>query len=122
VANRSKPQDRRSWQAAGLVALAIAFLYVYTMMSRFGIREYGILYFGLLFRWERIESFSWDSLPGIGPILKLRFKGFAPFAYGPIGRLQIVVPAEKRAAVEAILNRQLSEWPSGTIGSPGNTE
>jgi serine/threonine protein kinase len=117
VANRSKPQDRWSWQAAGLVALAAALVYVYAMNSRFEIRECGILYFGLLFRWERIESFAWDSIPEIGPIMKLRFKGFSRFSYGPVGRLQIVVPVEKRISVDAIMNRQMSEWPSGTVTS-----
>jgi serine/threonine protein kinase len=111
ISSRANPQHGWKWQAAGLVALAVAFAFVFALRGRLEIRERGIVYFGVLWRWQRLESFAWEYTEGPRVILKLRLKRFPILLLWPAASFKLVFPAGKRNAADAILSRQLSEWP-----------
>lgn len=124
LATRANPRLGWKWQAAGLIALALAALFVFASGGRLEMRERGILRFGLLTRWPRLESFAWEYTEGSRVILKLRIKRFPILLFWPSFSMRLVFPADLRSSADAILNGQLSEWPggAGTPLRPAETE
>jgi serine/threonine protein kinase len=79
--------------------------------GRLEIREQGILFTGKLLRWGNIESFEWaDELrspPGLS-IVKVHMRRLLKAL--PAARM--LVPNDRREAVNAVLSRYLSDWPT----------
>ncbi len=97
--------------------------YIFIIIDTVEIRERGVVQGGSFFRWSQVESFSWGRREGRFLILKLRLQRFAFTSLPWTLRSEIVVEAEHQGKADAILKRQLSEWPGGTIQSqPGTTE
>jgi serine/threonine protein kinase len=82
--------------------------------GRLEIREQGIIFLGKLLRWGNIESYEWD-FGGRHPfiVLELRLRRLLK-ALPPT---RIPIPPEQRNAVDAVLSRYLSDWPTAGNGS-----
>jgi hypothetical protein len=93
--------------------LVVFVIYLITFWRSVEIRERGILYFGVLTSWRKIEAFSWERSEEthVHVVLKVKFKK-------TLGSWWIVLPAERRMEADAILRKQLSEWPGGTVPPP----
>jgi len=83
--------------------------------GRLEIREQGIIFQGTLLRWGNIESYEWDFSGRHSSIfleihLRRLLKALPP--------ARIPVLPERRKAVDAVLSRYLSDWP--TAQQPGS--
>lgn len=72
------------------------------------IRELGLAWSGRLIRWEDVLSYSWAEDTGLVEVLSLRIKRGSRSSR----ELRIPMLPNHRTAVDSILNRQFSEWPS----------
>jgi len=88
--------------AAGMELFAVRF---FTLWGRAEIHQRGILYYGGLLRWPRIDAYAWEHAGAGLVVLKLRKKGLAWFFPA-----QIVLPADQKGAAAAILT---SSFPVG---------
>jgi len=83
-------------------------------LSRWAIKERGIMLYGRVLRWERIQGFEWDAENPC--MLVLNVKRRLPWWRSGYVR----VPADKRDAVNEVLQRKLSAGsPPVGAGSPG---
>ena len=88
------------------------YFYFWPLQGQTEIREQGIIRNGKLLRWGNMESYEWASNRLAPLFLKIRLRRLLK-ALPPT---QIKVRPEERAAVDAILSRYLSDWP--TAGEP----
>jgi hypothetical protein len=78
------------------------------------IREQGILFAGRLLRWGNIESYEWtweSLLSAVQPGLSVSEGACAAPAESAASVARMLVPPERREAVDAVLSRYLSDWP-----------
>lgn len=71
-------------------------------LSKWSIRETGIIFYGVVLKWARIESFHWDK--DKHSILALRIKRRFPLWR----TVNMPVPSEKQEAVTEILQQHIS--------------
>jgi serine/threonine protein kinase len=85
-------------------------VFLYSLVSgRLEIRQKGLAYGGMLFSWLKIASYTWEPTSGESDILRLRISGFWWFPN------QVQVKKEFRAQFDAVLGRQLMEWPERMV-------
>jgi len=92
---------------AALSMAAAGALWLSIIYGRLEFRERGVLCNGQRLPWNRIESHSWEETAGAHHILHLQLGGWRrhfPFSAA-------LVPAHLRPEVEAVLDRNLREWP-----------
>ena len=116
---KNKP-DARPWQIDGAEFLMLIALVCLVVTRKVEFRERGILCYGLLTRWQELESFTWDRPSGKSVVLKLLFRDRLPF----LPATKVVVPSDRRDAADAVLRRQLAEWPDskGSVTEPEVTQ
>ncbi|MGH7429247.1 MAG: hypothetical protein ACREJ4_12970, partial [Candidatus Methylomirabilaceae bacterium] len=78
------------------------------MSGRNEIRERGLAWSGRLIPWTDVLSYSWAQDTGLVEVLSLRIKRGSRISR----EIRIPMLAAHRPPVEAILKKQLSEWPS----------
>ena len=101
------------------------------MKGHLEIRSRGIVYYGSLYTWENIDSYSWreDPLKPKPMLLKLFPDNPAPsLLYIRLRRsvhflppVRISIPPDRRQEVEAIMRRYLSEWPAAPESAPAGS-
>jgi hypothetical protein len=102
---RGKPMDFFEFASAlNIVALALQLFLCY---RRNEMRERGIVAYGQFFPWHRIEARRWDETDRFA-ILRLACGGIRKF----LTEMPVLIPREKKEAVERVLERYLSEWPA----------
>ncbi len=106
------------WLAVEVIdgALAVIVVFVFVIYGKVEIRSRGIFCGEEFLRWHRVEGYSWEQPGGQFVILKLRAR--PPFFSVPVRTRNIIVQAGRRAAVDAALRNQLSEWPGGADRRP----
>ncbi len=93
-----------------IAAMLFLVTYVFAMYGKMEIRRRGVLYGGYLIPWRRIAGHTWEQREGRFAILKLR--SHPPFLPRLVVTQDIIVSSDRRPEVEAVLRRQLSEWPA----------
>ncbi|HEX3877634.1 MAG TPA: protein kinase [Bryobacteraceae bacterium] len=85
------------------------------------IRRDGFMSVGRLIRWSRVASWAWEDVyepgpitaplsgPSLDPVLRLNLHQSIKF----LPPVRFRIPRKQRGEVEAILRRQLGEWPAG---------
>jgi predicted Ser/Thr protein kinase len=102
---RGKPMNTYELATSlNIVAMALFMLLCY---GRNEIRERGIVSYGQFFPWHRIESRRWDDGDRFA-ILRLSCGGIRRFLMD----MPVLIPRVKKDAVEQLLDRYLSEWPT----------
>lgn len=86
--------------------------YFWPLAGQLEIREQGIIRNGKLLRWGNMESYEWTSKRLCALCLKIRLRRLLK-ALPPV---EIKVSPMQRPAVDALLCRYLSDWP--TAGEP----
>jgi serine/threonine protein kinase len=71
------------------------------------IHQRGLVNFGRLLRWSKIETYTWEPAESELVVLKVRARTLFLFPWTH----RIVLPSAQRSSTEAMLSRQLSEWP-----------
>ena len=89
---------------AQMVALC---LWLYFFYPKTEVRERGILTFGQMFTWRRIESHWWEMPKGKTAILRLQCGGLRRIS--PM--IMVLVPSALRPQIEALIERFQAEWP-----------
>jgi len=91
---------------------------VFWLNGRVEIRSRGIMYVGRLYTWENIESYDWREDPDwlrrrakgrVESLLVLRLRLRRSLHFLPPARILIL--ESRRAEVDAIMQRYLSDWP-----------
>ena len=80
--------------------------YSFFLWGRVELRQRGMVHYGRLIRWSNIEAYTWEPAEGDLVVLKVHVKRLLPFY-----RERIILPAKHKTTTEAILSRQLAEWP-----------
>lgn len=88
-------------------AISASAAYIFTMWGRVEIRRRGIVNLGILLPWSKVESYAWERPDGELIVLKVRLKRMLSF----LPATKIVIAANHKSEVAAILNQQLSAWP-----------
>jgi hypothetical protein len=101
-----------------LVALLIGFLLLglviacaFACAGRVELRQRGGIISGLWLPWSSIESYAWQDTDREFVVLKVRSKKWLmlPLSFG--WKLEIILSAAQKSATDAVLKRQLAEWP-----------
>jgi hypothetical protein len=100
--------------ASSLFGLSVGITHIITALSRLQVRENGILAYVDLIRWAKIESIAWTDEDKPVNSLKLRYKSHLP---GALRNGVIPVPTEKRAELEAILEKCIPRPPLSDAGN-----
>jgi serine/threonine protein kinase len=101
--------DDRTGTVFGISEIAFS---LYMLLSRrVEIRQKGLASSGMLYPWNRIESYTWDPNPGEFEILHLRPKA----QWFPT---RLLVRKELRSQFDDALTRQLTEWPRSLSAVP----
>ena len=84
------------------------------------IRQRGLVFMGGLVPWLRIKSFAWGDVKGerVRLVLSVNQPWYRDVLYWRSNFIQLKVLTEEKAAIEAILRRQLAEWPE-QMKAPG---
>jgi serine/threonine protein kinase len=124
ILNARQSHDHR-WKLPVFILAAFwpVIAYIFIIIDTVEIRERGIVQGGGFFRWSRVTAFSWGRREGRFVILKLQLQRFASasMSHPWVLKSEIVLDAEYQAKTDAILKRQLSEWPDGTAQSRSGT-
>ena len=80
------------------------------LVGRQEIRQRGLAATGSLIPWRDVLSFSWEPDTERWDVLRMRAKGFGGF-WG-LWPVRIRIRTEDRPNVQALLERQLFEWPA----------
>ncbi|MBM4050245.1 MAG: hypothetical protein FJ279_34550 [Planctomycetes bacterium] len=100
--------------ARGIFWLSMGVYILFLWASKRSIRERGMIVYGQLMKWEKIQGFEWDAEDPC--MLVLNVKRRLPWWRSGYVR----VPADKRDAVNEVLQRKLSAGsPPVGAGSPG---
>ena len=93
--------------SSGLFWISLAGLLALFWLSKCSIREAGIIFYGVILKWGRIEGFHWDKDKHSTLALKVRRR----FPWWRT--VNVPVPSEKQEAVTEILQRHISANNSG---------
>ncbi len=88
-----------SW---GLNWLSLAVFILFSWLSKWSIRERGIMFYGQLLTWEKIKAFQWDQDKPTTLALSVKRR------FGWWQTVYIRIPTEKQEAATEILGRNLS--------------
>jgi len=90
----------------GVIWITTLFIVPY-VRARTEIRQHGILHRWAFLRWPRIESYAWQQAKGESVVLTLRTKSLFHLPW----TFRIVLTADQKGPMNAILARQLAHWP-----------
>jgi len=93
--------------ASNLAMMAAMCLWIIFFYPRTEVRERGIIAFGQLLAWRRIESHWWEGAKGKAAILRLHCSGFRAICPA----IAVLVPAELKPQVETLMERYQGAWP-----------
>lgn len=100
------------------LSLGLVIAWYFFCAGRYELRQRGALVSGVWLRWSSVESYAWQDTEGEFAVLKVRSKKWLPVAFG--STIEIVLPATQKSPTDAILKRQLSEWPGESVHATDN--
>ena len=102
------PAGRWPETIGSVVQVAAMFLWLFFFYTKTEVRERGIVGFGQLFSWRRLEAHWWEAPKGKAAILRLDCGGFRRI----LPAVMLLVPAELKAQIEALIEKYQAEWPA----------
>jgi len=94
------------------LTMGLAAVNTFLMNGRVEMRDRGIVVWGWLLRWPRVQSYGWERARDGFVVLTLRARPALPFLPGA---RKITLPADRKSEVDLILCTRLAEWPGRTI-------
>jgi len=94
------------------LTMGLAAVRTFVLNGRVEIRDQGIVVWGGLLRWPRVQSYAWERARDGLVVLTLRARPALPFLPGT---RKITLPADRKSEVDLILRQRLAEWPGRTI-------
>jgi hypothetical protein len=101
--------DRKGLVLTSFLALGFLIARGFLSAGRVELRQRGALLSGIWVPWSSVESYAWKETGGAFTTLRVRSRRWLLALFG--STMLVFLPAAQKSPADAILKRQLAEWP-----------